>query len=257
MEATGNTNLSFKVSSSVVNTWASCCAHLAHRQVCIQFQSMLQSLMQKCKQSLSTEQDTQDIINIWSGFHQSWMCALQLYCKQTFLGTHKSLGVCSRKTLLRWELQLWERGFFVSFVHDGSMLLRCMSSSFNKEGTGEIPPFANWIPILHYITLILLSAHQQDGGGRYLALFLSHHHSVMVDLAGWNEDFHLWLPLMSLSEASNSHAPCGCSGLVFREGKTSFFWTENWIRSEAASSLSSDEGGNLWFSAELSGQEIA
>lgn len=37
----------------------------------------------------------------------------------------------------------------------------------------------------------------------------------------------------------------------------SFFWTVNWIKSKAASSLSLDEGGNLPCSAKLGGQEIA
>lgn len=66
------------------------------------------------------------------------------------------------------------------------------------------------IPILQrYVTLILVSALQQDESGRYLALFLSHHHSVTMDLAGWNEDFHLLLPLMSLLKPVIAMLPVG------------------------------------------------
>lgn len=181
--------------------------------------------MLKYKQSLSTVQSTQNIINIWSSFHHSRMCALQFYSiffsYQRFSGAHRTPGVCSCKAMLGWEFKFWGIRFSMLFIHVGAMLFSCTSSDFSKEENWEIPPVGSWIPILqHYITLILVSALQQDESGRYLALFLSHHHSVMVDLAGWNEDFRLLLPLMSLSEASNSHAPCGCSGLLFREWKT-------------------------------------
>lgn len=81
------------------------CAHLAHRQVWIQFQSVLQSLMQKYKQSLSTIRNTQNIINIWSSFHQSMTCALQFNSKQKFSGAYRWPGVGSCKTMLVWELQ--------------------------------------------------------------------------------------------------------------------------------------------------------
>lgn len=135
------------------------------------------------------------------------------------LSDHSGMWFCN--TMLGWELVLRARLLFVSI---GAVLLIRVSSGFNKEGNWAIPPFARWIPILrHYITLIPVSALQQDESARCLALFLPHHHSVMVDLAGWSEDFHLLLPLMTLSEASNSHAPCGCSGLEFRGQKTAPF----------------------------------
>lgn len=130
---------------------------------------------------------------------------------------------------MRVSLRAW-----LLFVPIGAVLFLHVSSDFNKLGNWDIPPLARWIPILqHYITLIPVSALQQDESGRYLALFLSHHHSVMVDLAGWSEDFHLLLPLMPVSEASNSHAPCRCSGLVFRGQKTVPFsgqWVELKVR---------------------------
>lgn len=215
---TGHADLSFKVSFSMANTWALCssCAQAGLNPISVCASEPYAEI-----QSLSAVQNTQNIINIWSGFHQSRTCALQFYLSWNFQVHIDHLERALVRLCLGKDYSIEDLARPCCLFMLGQCYSAAWAVIWSKEGNGETRPFASWIPILQlYITLILVSALQQDESGRYLALFLSHHHNAMVDLAGWNEDFHLLLPLMSLSEASNSHAPCGCSGLFFREWKT-------------------------------------